>query len=127
MRELKLKIAAERQEEKDYDAYTVILSSEDYHYYYYYHYDDDDDPQELHGMFACQLNILIFKRQLALKDRQIKNLHGLKSKDQRKYKKLEGSMMKPESSYIGSSEFGSPSQNVSLDNSGSTYQAPEFK
>ena len=78
-------------------------------------------------MFGCQLNILILKRQLAQKDRQIKNLHGLKSKDRRKCKNLEGSMVKPESSDTGSSEFGSPSQNVSLENSGSTYQAPEFK
>ena len=79
-------------------------------------------------MFACQLYILILQRQLAQRDRQITNLAGLMSKDQGKCKKLEGSMVEPESSSdISSSEFGSLRQNVSLESSSSTSQAPGFK
>ena len=55
------------------------------------------------------------------------NLQALESKYQRKYKKLESSMVRPEFSDIGSSEFGNVSQNVSLDSSASTNQAPKFK
>ena len=61
IRELKLKVAAERQDEQNDDANTVILiSEEDEHYDDDDDDDDDDDPQERHGMSACELDILLF-------------------------------------------------------------------
>ena len=101
----------------------MILSNEEDDY----NDDDDDDDDDLRNFMVCLLVILILQRQLAQRDGQITNLQGLKSKDQRKCKKLEGSMVEMESSDIRSSQFGSPRQNVSLESSSSTSQAPEFK